>query len=626
MECMKETEAIIREILGIIEKEKGKERKVRGWWNMECREKKEGSQLEMLVEDESNDRATFEDAYFGLSAKIRELLVVRSPSNRSIVSPSPSNVLETRESTLHVRLPKISLTTFSGKWFPFFDAFNSIIHSNTSIGNIQKLQYLRTSLSGEAADVISSLEISDLNYEVAWKLLKDRYDNKRVIVHTHIKAIMELPSLTKENSIELRQVADSASKHIRALQALKRPTSQWDDLLVYILSAKLDAITLREWQSSLSGTDLPNLKQLLDFMNHRCQVLEATMPCRNLEMRKRKTCINCLRSTAHIASNCPSGNCRTCKAKHNTLLHTASAQDRDANKSEERAPVSSSAAVVMHVHNFPGDRSILLSTAVIHVHDAAGKPVACRVLLDCGSQANFISEKCLSRLSLKSQSTNISISGAEIFWELLCVGQVQSSLRHPTLQKTRLGWIVAGRIGISSHIPRGIRSFHATISNAQLHEQLGRFWQQENSSNNSSNHTLVEANCEQHFLNNVSRDPNGKFIVKLPLKEQLITKIGNSRDTALKRLRGIERRFQRTPNLKAQYVEFMNEYASLGYMKITDIESNEDSTAFYLPHHCVFKNADGNSKIRVVFDASCKSSTGVSLNDALAVGLSYSRT
>ncbi|KYN12196.1 hypothetical protein ALC57_15647, partial [Trachymyrmex cornetzi] len=239
------------------------------------------SQLEMLVEDESNDRATFEDAYFGLSAKIRELLVVRSPSNRSIVSPSPSNVLETRESTLHVRLPKISLTTFSGKWFPFFDAFNSIIHSNTSIGNIQKLQYLRTSLSGEAADVISSLEISDLNYEVAWKLLKDRYDNKRVIVHTHIKAIMELPSLTKENSIELRQVADSASKHIRALQALKRPTSQWDDLLVYILSAKLDAITLREWQSSLSGTDLPNLKQLLDFMNHRCQVLEATSKSTN---------------------------------------------------------------------------------------------------------------------------------------------------------------------------------------------------------------------------------------------------------------------------------------------------------------------------------------------------------
>ncbi|XP_018376530.1 PREDICTED: uncharacterized protein LOC108769819 [Trachymyrmex cornetzi] len=706
------------------------------------------SQLEMLVEDESNDRATFEDAYFGLAAKIRELLIVSSPSNRSIVTPSPSNVLETRESTLHVRLPKISLPTFSGKydeWFPFFDAFNSIIHSNTSIGNIQKLQYLRTSLSGEAADVISSLEISDLNYEVAWKLLKDRYDNKRVIVHTHIKAIMELPSLTKENSIELRQVADGASKHIRALQALKRPTSQWDDLLVYILSSKLDAITLREWQSSLSDTDLPNLKQLLDFMNHRCQVLEATskstnasnkqnnarassqgrrqtacattlnfkcsycqgshsiykckeflalsVPCRNLEMRKRKTCINCLRSTAHIASNCPSGNCRTCKAKHNTLLHTASAQDSDANKSEERAPVSSSAAVVMHTHNFPGDQSILLSTAVIHVYDAAGKPVACRALLDCGSQANFISEKCLSRLSLKSQSTNISISGingttststqvvrlkfqsrlnsysaiidcvvteqitdrlpaltldqdkvdiprnlkladpqffrtsdidillgAEIFWELLCVGQVQSSLRHPTLQKTRLGWIIAGRIGISSHIPRGVRSFHATISNAQLHEQLGRFWQQENSNNNSSNHTLVEANCEQHFLNNVSRDPNGKFIVKLPLKEQLITKIGNSRDTALKRLQGVERRFQRTPNLKAQYVEFMNEYASLGHMKIADIKSSEDSTAFYLPHHCVFKNADGNSKIRVVFDASCKSSTGVSLNDALAVG------
>ncbi|KYN12428.1 hypothetical protein ALC57_15395 [Trachymyrmex cornetzi] len=40
MECMKETERRIRELLGVIEKERGKERKVRGWWDRECREKR----------------------------------------------------------------------------------------------------------------------------------------------------------------------------------------------------------------------------------------------------------------------------------------------------------------------------------------------------------------------------------------------------------------------------------------------------------------------------------------------------------------------------------------------------------------------------------------------------------
>ncbi|EZA59724.1 hypothetical protein X777_16372, partial [Ooceraea biroi] len=109
-----------------------------------------------------------------------------------------------------------------------------------------KFQYLRTSLVGDATNVIHSLEITEANYEIAWNLLKQRYDNKRVIVNTHIKAIMDLPSMSKENPDELRQIADGAARHIHALEALKRPTSHWDDLLVYILSSKLDSVTLRK--------------------------------------------------------------------------------------------------------------------------------------------------------------------------------------------------------------------------------------------------------------------------------------------------------------------------------------------------------------------------------------------
>lgn len=108
-------------------------------------------------------------------------------------------------------------------------------------------------MTGDASNIISSLEISDLNYEVAWNLLKERYENKRVIVNTHIKAIMDLPTMAKENSYELRKIADGAIRHIQALQALRCPMSHWDDLLVHILAAKLDTFTMREWQSSLVG-------------------------------------------------------------------------------------------------------------------------------------------------------------------------------------------------------------------------------------------------------------------------------------------------------------------------------------------------------------------------------------
>lgn len=160
------------------------------------------SQLEQHDENETSDRTGFEDAFYVLSARIREIIrPVSLP--RSASSTPASQISNQSDSQTNIRLPKLNLPTFSGKydeWFPFFDSFNSIIHLNTSISNVQKLQYLKSSLTGDASNVISALEISELNYEVAWGLLKERYDNKRLIVHTHLKSIMDLPPLTKEDS------------------------------------------------------------------------------------------------------------------------------------------------------------------------------------------------------------------------------------------------------------------------------------------------------------------------------------------------------------------------------------------------------------------------------------------
>jgi len=184
----------------------------------------------------------------------------------------------------------------------------------------------------------------------------------------------------------------------------------------------------------------------------------------------------------------------------------------------------------------------------------------------------------------------------------------------------RLGWILAGSVGGSPRSSLKVHSFHVSVSNTQLHDQLARLWQLDDNVDGANNYTLQEQSCEQHFLANVDRDPRGRYIVRLPIQQQILNKLGDSRDIALKRLKGLEKRLARDSSLKQQYTHFIKEYQLLGHMRLVCLPDNEVSPSFYLPHHCVFKITGRSSKLRVVFDASCKSSTGVSLNDALMVG------
>lgn len=81
-------------------------------------------------------------------------------------------------------------------------------------------------LKGEALQVIQEFEISGENYENAWQLLKDTYDNQMIIIETHLDELFAFPSIGKDNK------ADSVKKfvwhirtHITSLKALHQPLS-----------------------------------------------------------------------------------------------------------------------------------------------------------------------------------------------------------------------------------------------------------------------------------------------------------------------------------------------------------------------------------------------------------------
>lgn len=146
----------------------------------------------------------------------------------------------------------------------------------------------------------------------------------------------------------------------------------------------------------------------------------------------------------------------------------------------------------------------------------------------------------------------------------------------------------------------------------QLDKLLERLWQQD----------LVptvrklskeEMAVELHYVNNLKRDKNGRFIVKIPLKGN-IADLGNSKEIARRRFMFLERKLEKNPEQREAYIEKMRESIRLGHLTLATDEPKPGEIVYYIPHHNVPKDN------RVVYDASCKTDRGISLNDIQMVG------
>ncbi|XP_058836416.1 uncharacterized protein LOC131693000 [Topomyia yanbarensis] len=102
--------------------------------------------------------------------------------------------------------------------------------------------------------------------------------------------------------------------------------------------------------------------------------------------------------------------------------------------------------------------------------------------------------------------------------------------------------------------------------------------------------------------------------------EDGLAKLGESRSTAFRRLMLLERRLARDEALKKEYHTFISDYKDRGHLRKVAEEHPGAITSYYLPHHPVIKDSSTTTRVRVVFDASSKSSTGVALNDVLLNG------
>uniref|UniRef100_A0A8D8M962 Peptidase aspartic putative domain-containing protein n=1 Tax=Cacopsylla melanoneura TaxID=428564 RepID=A0A8D8M962_9HEMI len=646
-----------------------------------------------------------------------------------------------------VRLPELKLPTFSGEvteWLSFSDTFQCLVVENNELTDVQKLQYLKSCLTGHALAEIINLATTNDNFAVAWKLLQDRFQNNKVIVRGYLQGIVNVQFNTKKPCESLREMLTQLKNSVQALDALDyKPDALSEQIIIYLAEAKLDSYLKDRWLEFTDNQEPPTLQEFFLFLEKYCQIFESKastidrsapyVPPNNIVNRARSTfsrpncssvqtvlctickethsiyfcpkfqemsieqriehakqsnlCYNCLK-VGHNKDKCFSkNNCKVCNERHNSLLHrygpTPSPQ-------LEQAP---SASATVGVCNKQLKNLAVLPTAVIMVRCENGEMLPARVLLDSGSKLNFISEELVQQLKLKKRRNPHSLSGigdklssanfsvecsilsrissyqtageflvlekitrnlpsSSLDWdgsnlpfdkELMADPEFHESRKIDMLMGCELfsqiikgnkvnqsdgifwmdsefGWICCGRLNHKEPVLtyRNLHVANSIKEDQDLDSQITKFWKVDEFESYQLT-SQEDKRCLQYYQETVVRDQDGRYNVSTPIKNFKLQELGDSKYRAEKVLFKIENQLKKNPLIQEQYKQFMDEYLSLGHMERVALENLTGKLCF-LPHHSVLREGSLTTKLRVVFNASAKTSTGISLNDCQYTG------
>lgn len=257
--------------------------------------------------------------------------------------------------------------------------------------------------------------------------------------------------------------------HLRALEALQIPIQHWDAIIIYLVTTKLDQASKREWKLLKKSSDLPTLKELISFLKERCRSLESLEDSRHKsqhktnfntpakqsksffamqnahcslcsndhliyacsdflkldpssrfkEAKRLRLCINCLKPGLHFQNPIP------VNSRSVTIVSENSAQNDEQTNIQT---TNSFSEIVLTSNNTYKKPLILLSTAIVKILDKYDNEHDCKVLLDSGSQSNFISTKLCEILGLPLNKIDFSVTG---------INQVPSNINFRTTAKIR---------------------------------------------------------------------------------------------------------------------------------------------------------------------------------------------
>ncbi|XP_037931282.1 uncharacterized protein LOC119666083 [Teleopsis dalmanni] len=405
---------------------------------------------------------------------------------------------------------------------------------------------------------------------------------------------------------------------------------------------------------------------------YHCRKFLQFSPSQRLDwVKNQQLCFNCFKND-HVVNKCLSRSCTKCNRNHNTLLHlevnnqteqniqptssgyntavtTATANTStghpNGNTSEVRALLDSGSQVNIVserlVKSLNISKSLLYIEGIGKVHKNSTQRVNIKFQSLNSRFTTEVEAFVLSNIVPPQPSSSYDISkwkvpnsihladptffqqgkidillGAEFYFSLLKKGKITLATGDPVLQNSTLGWIVSGMVASNTDTSKVLCAVfgggvEAVDNNSSLEDAIERLWRMDEV--NTTERTLSKEKkfCESNCVQNVRTNKEGRFVVRLPFLENSLT-LGESQETAWRRFISLERRL-------AKNDVFMEEYERLGYMTEVNLDSMLTPT-YFISHHCVLKPDSTTTKLRVVFDASAKTTSGHSLNDLMYNG------
>ncbi|XP_062556848.1 uncharacterized protein LOC134221677 [Armigeres subalbatus] len=218
---------------------------------------------------------------------------------------------------------QVPLPTFDGsyeKWYSFKAIFTTVMNRYRQEDPALKLFHLRNSLVGQAAGIIDQDLINNNDYDAAWRVLTQRYEDKRVVVDKHVENLFNLPKVSQENASNLRKIIDTCTKNVEALKHQNLPVDGLgEQMLVNLIAGKMDKKLRVAWEARQTKNVLSTYPATMDFLEDQCRIYEKLDTCTkpSAESAKPKTMA---RSHTLISSESKTERnehkCQVCKANH----------------------------------------------------------------------------------------------------------------------------------------------------------------------------------------------------------------------------------------------------------------------------------------------------------------------